>query len=304
MDLRVTLAQLELFCRVVELGSVTRVAEERHVAQPAISGQIAALQRRLGSAKLLYWDGKRMRLTAAGEAAHTWARSVIEETESLGRTLEGIRSGTGGSVAVGASMALGNYLVPEVLLSVREQLQDLHVVLRVFDPVTTVSDLEDGRLDLAVVVLDTPPRSTRVTWRHAGSDPFVLVSAPGRYAACPDVADTIATLPFVCAALGQTTRRLVDARLADADLPLRDVVMECGTPETIKAAVRAGAGVAFVSRHVVAEELAAGRLVELPTPDLDIALPVLIGQHAHRVLTVAQSAVRDRLIVALGSHEA
>lgn len=303
MDLRVTLAQLDLFCRVVELGSVTRVAEERHVAQSAVSGQLAALQRRLGGAKLLYWDGRRMRLTASGEATHAWARSLIEETESLRRTLDGLRSGTSGSVAVGASLALGNYLVPEVLLSVRDELPDLHVVLRVFDPVTTVADLEEGRLDLAVVVLDVPPRSTRVTWRDAGNDPFVLVSAPGRYTACPDAADTIGTLPFVCAATGQTTRRLVDTRLADADLPLRDVVMECGTPETITTAVRAGVGVAFVSRHVVAEDLATGRLVELRTPGLDMALPVLIGQHAHRALSPAQRTVRDRLIAALDPHQ-
>lgn len=299
MDLRVTLAQLELFCRVVELGSVTRVAEERHVAQPAVSGQIAALQRRVGGAKLLYWDGRRMRLTAAGEVAHAWARTLIEETESLGRTLEGIRSGTSGSVAVGASLALGNYLVPRVLLSVREELPDLHVVLRVFDPVTTVTDLEEGRLDLAVVVLDVPPRSTRVTWRNASADPFVLVSAPGRHTAGPDVEGTIGRLPFVCAATGQTTRRLIDARLAEAGLPPRDVVMECGTPETLKAAIRAGVGVAFLSRHVVADELATGQLTELCTPGLDIALPVLIGQHAHHALSPAQRTVRDRLIAAL-----
>jgi DNA-binding transcriptional LysR family regulator len=299
MDLGVTLAQLELFCRVVELGNVTRVAEERYVAQPAVSGQLAALQRRLGGAKLLYWDGRRMRLTVAGEAVHAWARTLIEETESLGRSLDGIRSGTSGSVAVGASLALGNYLIPRILLSVREQLPDLHVVLRVFGPVTTVADLEEGRLDLAVVVLDTPPRSTRVTWCNAGSDPFVLVSAPGRYAACPDVADTIGTLPFVCAATGQTTRRLIDARLAEAGLPLRDIVMECGTPETIMCAVRAGIGVAFVSRHVVAEDLAAGRLTELCTPELGVALPVLIGQHAHRALSPAQRTVRDRLIATI-----
>jgi DNA-binding transcriptional LysR family regulator len=299
MDLGVTLAQLQLFCRVVELGNETRVAEERHVAQPAVSGQIAALQRRLGGAKLLYWDGRRMRLTAAGEAAHAWAQTLIEETESLERALDGIRSGTSGSVAVGASLALGNYLVPRVLLSVREQLPDLHVVLRVFGPVTTVADLEEGRLDLAIVVLDIPPRSTRVTWRNAGTDPFVLVSAPGRYMACPDAARTIGTLPFVCAATGQTTRRLIDARLAEAELPPRDVVMECGTPETITSAVRAGIGIAFVSRHVVADDLAAGRLTELSTPGLGMALPVLIGQHCHRALSPAQRTVRDRLIAAL-----
>ncbi|MGH3281914.1 MAG: LysR family transcriptional regulator, partial [Trebonia sp.] len=285
MDLAVTLSQLQLFCRVVELGNETRVAEERHVAQPAVNGQIALLQRRLGGAKLLYWDGRRMRLTASGEAAYAWAQTLIEETESLERTLDGIRSGSSGSVAVGASLALGNYLVPKVLLSVREQVPNLRVVLRVFGPVTTVADLEEGRLDLAIVVLDTPPRSARVTWHNVGTDSFVLVSAPGRYAACPDTASTIGTLPFVCAATGQTTRRLIDTRLAAADLSLRRVVMECGTPETIMSAVRAGVGVAFQSRYVVADDLAAGRLTELSTPGLRMDLPVLIGQHAHRALS-------------------
>jgi DNA-binding transcriptional LysR family regulator len=297
LDLRVTLQQLEVFCRVVELRNVTRVAEERHVAQPAVTGHLRSLERRVG-AELVYWDGRQMRLTDAGELAYSWARTVLEETESLGRALGGVRSGSSGSVAVGASLALGNYLLPSVLLDLRRSIPDLHVVLRVFDPVTTVADLEEGRLDFAVVALDAPPRSARLAWRRVGVDELVLVSAPGAFGCEAGSVQSVMGLPFVCAAEGQTTRRLIDTQLAATGAPNRTIVMECGTPETIMAAVRDGVGVAFVSRHAVNADLEAGQMVELKTSGLALELPVLIGTHAHRRLSAAQRTVLDGVIAA------
>jgi DNA-binding transcriptional LysR family regulator len=295
VGLRVTLQQLEIFCRVVELRSVTRVAEERHVAQPAVTSHLRSLERRV-RAKLIYWDGRQMRLTDAGELAFAWARSVLEETESLGRALAGVRSGSSGSVAVGASITLGNYFLPPILFELRRSIPDVRVVLRVFDPVSTVSDLEEGRLDFALVALDTPPSSARLNWRRIGADELALVGARGTAPTGNLSLDALSKLPFVCAARGQTTRRLIDTQLAECGVRHRRIVMECGTPETIREAAREGVGVSFLSRHVIASDLEAGHLVELSTPGLVVRLPVLLGTHAHRRLSPTQRAVLERIV--------
>lgn len=298
-DLRITFQQLEVFCRVVELRSVTRVAEERHVAQPSVTGHLRALEQRLG-AKLLYWRGRQMHLTEAGELTLSWARTVLGETESFGRDLRGLRSGSGGSVTIGATPSLGTYLVPSMLFDLRQSVPDIHFVLRVFDASTIATQLEQSHLDFAVLTLDAPPQSARVTWRQTGVDEMILVGAPGAFSTGTGSLEAVSALPHVCPARGQNTRRLIDSQLAAYGAQERTIAMECGTPETIKAAVREGLGVAFLSRHAVAAELGSGALVELPS-EVKVKLPVLVGFVERELLNSTQKIVLNRLISGVSS---
>ena len=68
------LRQLEYFVAVAEEANFTRAAQRVHVAQPAVSAQIARLERELGQ-PLLDRSHRAVRLTAAGEAALPYAQA-------------------------------------------------------------------------------------------------------------------------------------------------------------------------------------------------------------------------------------
>src|SRR5690606_1431388 len=65
------LQHLVAFCRVVDLGSFTRAAEELNLSQPAVTKQVKALEKELGS-PLLERRGRQLRLTREGEVVYPY----------------------------------------------------------------------------------------------------------------------------------------------------------------------------------------------------------------------------------------
>ena len=104
LDTRITLYKLEVFDLVVELGSVSRAADQLFVSQPVVTAHIRSLEQRIGG-RLFYRKGRQLVLTEAGRAVHAWARDVLTHTHELSRHLDGLSDGSRGSVVLGASMS-------------------------------------------------------------------------------------------------------------------------------------------------------------------------------------------------------
>ena len=76
------LRQLRYFVKIVERGSFSRAAEDVHVAQPALSQQIAELEQALG-VSLLHRSARGVRATAAGDALYAEAVEILRRIERL-----------------------------------------------------------------------------------------------------------------------------------------------------------------------------------------------------------------------------
>jgi hypothetical protein len=100
---------------------------------------------------------------------------------------------------------------------------------------------------------------------------------------------------FVVREPGSGTRGLMERFFAEAKITPR-IGMEMGSNETIKQAVMAGLGIAFLSAHTVAVELADERLVSLDIVGLPIVRQWFIVQLAKRRLLPAAAALRQFLI--------
>src|SRR5215210_510965 len=146
MDLR----QLTCFERVAELGSMSRAAEALHLVQPAISQQIALLERQVGL-RLFHRGPRGVRLTEAGEALLPYARRVLTEVERAGQVLGGLRELRGGRVALGITPSAVIWLLPDLLERYRGQHPMVQVQVQEDMTDQLVEYLGDGRLDLAVV---------------------------------------------------------------------------------------------------------------------------------------------------------
>lgn len=145
------LRQLRYFLAVAEDLHFTRAAQRMHVAQPALSAQIRALEREVGG-PLLDRSTRNVRLTEAGQALALEAARLIQAAD---RTLAEVRTVArreGQSLAVGCLGAPGE-LVEEALDAMALRRPDATIDVRTFDYVQIWSSLAEGEVDLALVYI-------------------------------------------------------------------------------------------------------------------------------------------------------
>ncbi|MBA2343448.1 MAG: LysR family transcriptional regulator, partial [Thermoleophilaceae bacterium] len=177
LDSRITLHKLEVFEHVVELGGVTRAAERLFVAQPVVTAHIRSLEERVG-ARLFYREGRSMHLTEAGRVVHAWAGDVLRRTRELARHLESLSDGSQGTIVLGASMAVGGYMLPPVLAAFRQERPLVDICLNIHETEHAIADTLAGHDDFAIVVSESDPSTETLTAELLGEEKLVFVCAP------------------------------------------------------------------------------------------------------------------------------
>ncbi|MBV8720073.1 MAG: LysR family transcriptional regulator [Chloroflexi bacterium] len=143
--------QLTYFESVSRHLHFTRAAQELNVAQPSVSQQIRKLEHELG-APLFNRMKRHVTLTEAGKTFLPHARAVLQRLEEARlevQELSGMRKGT---LAVGAPPSVGTHLLPRALARFSESRPGITLSFREAGSRTLVSLLEEGELDLAVVI--------------------------------------------------------------------------------------------------------------------------------------------------------
>ena len=152
MDFR----HLTYFIAVAERLSFSKAAEELHVAQPAISQQIRALESELG-VQLFDRVGKRVSLTDAGRALLPHARQILAAVEAAENEIRERTRLTRGTASLGAPPTVSTHLLPDQLTRFKRKYPGLEVTLRESGTETLLHLIEVGQLDLAIVAADRLP---------------------------------------------------------------------------------------------------------------------------------------------------
>ena len=267
------LEEFRHFALIAEHGTFTRAARHAHLSQPALTASIQRLEEAFG-ARLLHRDRTGTSLTAAGHVLLPRAKQILAAVGDARRAVAEVEGLEAGEVRLGAGATACTYLLPPTLSAFRATHPGVRFRLREATTADVLDALERGEIDLGVV---TFPEGE--PWID---DSLILVAAPGL--ATKDA-------PFVTFARGSTTRALLDQHFPDAD-----VVMELGSISAVKGNVRAGIGVALVSRFAVEHDLAQGRLVEVPHPATPILRPMHIVHRGEDRLPPAAAALRRLLL--------
>jgi len=292
--------QLAAFCAVVERRSFSQAAERLGVTQPAVSLQVRALEKRLGT-QLLDRSGRRVEPTEAGMRLYRGAQRLLalEEQVVAEVGLESAEELTG-SFEIGASTGPGGIVVAQLLCEFAEHHPDLRVTLWVFDTQTIVERVAARELELGIV--GAARRHRGVSFEPFFRDPVVLVCPPGhRFAGKTVRLEELREAKLIVMQEGAGVRQLLEDELRRDGRRLRDlgVQLELGLQESVLSAVRAGHGVTFISRRSVEADLAAGTLAEARVADLELERDVFLVRASGRVETRAARAfldfARDRL---------
>jgi DNA-binding transcriptional LysR family regulator len=143
-----SLRALECLLAVADLRSVTSAARHLHLSQPAISHQLAALEREAGTA-LLTRERRGVRLTAAGRAALPEARRALAAADDAIRLARAVGQSVGGTIRVVCAQSLTVALLAPVLARWDLDRPDVTISLsESTDPETAFAMLESGEVDL------------------------------------------------------------------------------------------------------------------------------------------------------------
>src|SRR6476661_4667100 len=169
--------QLHAFCEVVERKSFSLAAERLGVTQPAVSLQVRALEKRLGT-QLLDRSGRRVEPTEAGLRLYRGAQRLLAlEAEITSELAEEATGALAGTFEIGASTGPGGVVLSQLLCQFAELHDELHIALSVFDTQTIVERVADRTLELGVV--GAAPRHRGVEYEPFFHDTVILACPPG-----------------------------------------------------------------------------------------------------------------------------
>ncbi|MTH34447.1 LysR family transcriptional regulator [Paracoccus limosus] len=290
----ITLRQLRSLRAVVEAGSLTAAAADLGLSPPAVHGQLRTLEDLLAAPLVIRGEHGAFVATDEGRAVLAAEAQIAVALESCARRVAALQSGHTGNVSLGV-VSTGKYFAPQLVADLRQALPEVEVTLRIGNRDAVIQWLASRALDLAI--MGRPPRSPAVVAEPVGPHPHVLIARPGHPLAEADPAmpqDLLAET-FLAREPGSGTRILM-TRFLDRigeGTPWR--MVEMGTNETIKQAVIAGLGIAFISLHTVTEELRSGRLVTIRAIGLPIQRSWFMLRREDMALSPAGQRVHDHI---------
>lgn len=296
----VTLRQLRALTAVAETGSIVAAAERLGLTPPAVHAQLRNLESALSVPVL------ERAAASAGSRPTPEAHLVIEAARRVEIALQtcvsqiaAMKAGHAGRVTLGV-VSTAKYFAPRLVARLKTLCPDVEVSLREANREGIVADLERQVIDLAI--MGRPPRHPEVTATAVGPHPHGLIAPPdhplaGRRVTVDDLIDQ----PMITREEGSGTRILMTRYLdSQAEGRVFDLTV-MGSNETIKQAVMAGLGLAFLSLHTVTDELRAQRLVALDAPGLPLIRQWFLVHPAHGTLSPAAATIHDRIVAMRGA---
>lgn len=285
--LSIDFRHLETFCRIADLKSFSKAADDLFLTQPTVSGHILSLEQSL-SLRLFDRSGRQVRLTKAGEVFLQYASKILSSRKDLLNALSEFSLGIRGELSLGASTIPGEYLLPKLMGDFREKHPHLSISLRIADTKEIVQYVLEGHVEFALTgaKLDHPS----LHYERFEKDVIVVVSPNDHPLVRKRKADVASLMkePWIIREEGSGTQMAVEKALRKQGMSLKqfNVVIEMGSTSSVKEGVKAKLGLAFLSQRAVEAELNQGILSQIDVAGLEpISRQIHIVSHRGRTLS-------------------
>jgi len=260
--MRYTLRQLEVFLAVARHENVTRAAKELGMSQSAASEALHELEGQFGL-QLFQRVGKRLQLSELGRSLRVDAESLEAQASELETRLS--QKSSAGTLRIGATLSIGNYLVPPLMARFMTEQAGARVTLHVANTAEVARRVSNFELDLGIVEGEIMEPDLEITrWRP---DELVVFCAPDHPFAEKRILNDrdLVQAHWIVREPGSGTRQAFE-RAMQGILPDLQVALELQHTEAIKSAVKAGLGVGCVSRVALADAFRHKSLVACDVP--------------------------------------
>lgn len=286
--MRLSLRQLQIFLAIAGSGSTTAASHQVALSQSATSAALNELEAML-DVQLFDRVGKRLLINDNGRLLLPQARQMLDAATTIERQFAEQNSLTGLGLHLGASTTIGIYLLPAILaeaFAASPQGPPRVTIANTSDIATAVANFE---LDLGLV--EGPCHDLQLQVEPWIADDLVVVAAPGHPLLTDGVASdgtvslqALRNAGWLLREPGSGTREAVEQALVPHLHSLRSAG-EFSNAEAIKHAAAHGLGLACLSRLVVEDFVASGRLVVVRTSLPALKRNFFIIHHRNKVLS-------------------
>ena len=292
MDLR----QLRYYIGVCEAGSVLQASSRLHIAQPALSQQIAALEDELGI-QLFVRTSRGMLLTEAGLLFREHVDGILTSVQRARQAMRDFGATPHGEVAIGLPTTVALVAAVPLLTACRARYPEIRLKLIEAYSGHLGERLQTGRLDLSILFgEDKEPELHKLPLLD---DRLVLLTTAQQRPRRKRIAlEALPDWPLVLPGQGHGLRRIIDAACQPLGVQLQ-VVAEIESLGSVKKAVMAGIGGTILPMSAVAQELQSGQLYATELQDLSMLRRVVCATSSVRPATAAAKAVQELLVEVL-----
>ncbi|WP_421341965.1 LysR substrate-binding domain-containing protein [Aeromonas veronii] len=258
--MKLTLQQLKVFATIARYGNLGLAANELCLSKGAVSQSLQELERQL-STPLFDRIHPRLQLNNEGRLLQPAAEELLTRMQDI-ENLFSPDAEPSGQLRLGASQTIGNYLLPTLLASSKQELG--------LPPKVTINNthllchaLANFELDMALIEGENHhPDLLAEPWLQ---DEMLVVASPDHPLANKK--------ELSLSRLGGETWVLREAQSGSREqfiqqiqpeLPRWQPGLELNTLEAVMLAVEKGLGISFISRLAASDRLADGRLIALP----------------------------------------
>jgi LysR family nitrogen assimilation transcriptional regulator len=291
MDLR----QLRYFVGIVQAGSLSRAADQLHVAQSAVSHHLNGLEVELNR-QLLTRGPKGIVLTEAGNILYRHAEAILRYVETAKQQASSALDAPSGRVSIGFPVAWANIVGYELFARIRNVYP--HILLHVTDGNSALvrERLVNGRIDMAVLFTGQPERGLAVEPLFL-EELFYVTMDPDP---SPIGIAAVAQLPLLVPGQGSGSQRIADGVFSKHGLTVTPIG-EIDSLSTLRHAIASGIGNAILPWCALYDDDRTIALNHRRIADVELVRPVAlcfseVGRHSPAIEAVAltlKSLVRE-----------
>jgi len=257
--------RLQVFTTVARLLSFTKAAESLHMTQPAVTFQIRQLEEYFNT-RLFDRTHNRITLTEAGQLVKQYADQIISKYNEMDNEVRTLTGDIQGPLLIGASTTIGEYFIPGIVGNYQSRFPEVKIRLRIANTNGIIHMVENNEIDIGIV--EGPVNNKNLVKEIIWNDELVLVCAtkhPLSENKKVNIVDVM-EYPFISREEGSGTREVLENYLVKRKIEpdTVNIIMEFGSPESIKSAVTAGLGVSILSVATMEKELALNALAAVP----------------------------------------
>jgi len=257
--------RLQVFYTVAKVLSFTKAAETLHMTQPAVTFQVKQLEEFFNT-RLFDRTHNKITLTEAGKIVYDYAEKILDHYEKMNSEVRELTGEVTGSLLIGASTTIAEYMLPSLLGAFKKQFEDVNIRLQVGNTDAIVAMVENNMIDLGVV--EAPVYNKNLEVEVCRLDEMVLIVPEGHPLSNRDKisVEDMRKYRYISREEGSGSRSVIDNYIREQGLSYSDlnVVMELGSPEAVKMAVESDVGIAIVSRTTIVKEMKLGTIKALP----------------------------------------
>lgn len=257
--------QIKVFKTVIEKGGFSLAAQELHMTQSSVSQQIQALEAYYGM-KLFDRMYRKIIVTQAGAALYPYAIELERLYQEADKTMQALKADIAGQLRIGCSMTIGEYFMPSILVSFSRMHPLVATSMDVGNSEQITSMVIGGHISLGFIEGHYEPMDMLIDRQFAGDQLIVIAPIDSKLSLKPMSLTELMNARWVMREKDSGTRIIFEEYLSARGLDPQklNVVLEMGSTQAVKEAVKAGMGIAAISRLTVENAIKYGELSVIP----------------------------------------